>query len=112
MRALAVAGIVVLAVFYWASRTSNPSPQTEVQMSQAPGGNVKARIPPFRSSTEAAARLPQTLPPGFPDPNAAQAYRIADTIPTVLAQLPCYCWCDQFGHSSLLDCFVSDHGAG
>jgi len=30
----------------------------------------------------------------------------------VLAQQPCYCWCDKFGHASLLDCFATEHGAG
>jgi hypothetical protein len=30
-----------------------------------------------------------------------------------MSQQPCYCNCDKFfGHSSLLDCFASDHTAG
>jgi Protein of unknown function with PCYCGC motif len=31
----------------------------------------------------------------------------------VLYQQPCYCHCDRSqGHTSLLDCFASQHGAG
>jgi hypothetical protein len=30
----------------------------------------------------------------------------------VLAQQPCYCYCDGYGHGSLLDCYASYHGAG
>ena len=39
------------------------------------------------------------------------AYRVAGQIPEVLAQLPCYCYCDRRGHRGLLDCFASKHGA-
>jgi hypothetical protein len=42
----------------------------------------------------------------------ARAYRVAQQIPAVLAQQPCYCWCDSMGHGSLVDCFATDHGAG
>ena len=44
-------------------------------------------------------------------PQVAQAYRVAGQIPAVLAQQPCYCYCDSLGHSGLLDCFVTEHGA-
>jgi hypothetical protein len=45
-------------------------------------------------------------------PHIERAYRVAHRIPGVLAQQPCYCWCNKFGHGSLLDCYASDHGAG
>ena len=32
--------------------------------------------------------------------------------PQLIAQLPCYCYCDRgFGHKSLHSCFVDDHAA-
>jgi hypothetical protein len=38
-------------------------------------------------------------------------YDIAQKIPTVLYQLPCYCYCERIGHKSLRTCFESDHAA-
>lgn len=41
-----------------------------------------------------------------------QAYTVAQQHPELLAQLHCYCGCEQHdGHKSLLDCFRSTHGA-
>jgi hypothetical protein len=39
------------------------------------------------------------------------AYDVAQRIPGVLYQLPCYCHCDRIGHNSLRSCFESAHGA-
>lgn len=41
-----------------------------------------------------------------------QAYIVAREHPELLAQLDCYCGCQQNeGHKSLLDCFRTNHGA-
>jgi Protein of unknown function with PCYCGC motif len=41
-----------------------------------------------------------------------QAYLVAREHPDLLAQLDCYCGCEQNeGHKSLLDCFRTNHGA-
>jgi hypothetical protein len=51
------------------------------------------------------------------DPNQFQgdtrlAYEAARNHPELLAQLHCYCGCQEHeGHKSLLDCFRTDHGA-
>ncbi len=39
------------------------------------------------------------------------AYDVAQKIPGVLYQLPCYCYCDRIGHGSLRTCFESAHAA-
>lgn len=71
------------------------------------------RVPHFHASTEAAKPFPKTLPPEqFHDPGAVRAYTIAQRIPDVLSQQPCYCYCDQgLGHKSLLDCHADTHSA-
>ena len=52
-------------------------------------------------------------PDNFSDPVVQNAYSLASHIKKVLYQEPCYCHCDRSqGHESLLDCFVSKHGAG
>ena len=41
-----------------------------------------------------------------------QAYIVARDHPELLAQLDCYCGCEQHeGHKNLLDCFRTNHGA-
>jgi hypothetical protein len=38
---------------------------------------------------------------------------VAAKVKKVLYQQPCYCHCDKSkGHTSLLDCFASQHGSG
>jgi hypothetical protein len=41
----------------------------------------------------------------------ARAYELAAKIPSVINQLPCYCYCERIGHKSLHTCFESNHGA-
>ena len=70
-------------------------------------------VPHFHARLEDALPLPRILPASqFRIPIVAKAYRVAARIPEVLAQQPCYCWCDKIGHGSLVDCFATDHGAG
>lgn len=78
-----------------------------------PAAPSEPKVPPYHASAMAARPLPKTLPASrFSIPAVAKAYGVAQAIPEVLAQQPCYCWCDKFGHGSLLDCFRTDHGAG
>jgi len=49
----------------------------------------------------------------FDDPKARAAYQVANDIPEVLEQLPCFCGCmTSFGHKNNLFCFKDQHGAG
>ena len=70
-------------------------------------------IPAFHNEAPAGA-LPATMSPdNFSDPVVQNAYALAAHVKKVLYQQPCYCHCDRSqGHESLLDCFVSKHGAG
>jgi len=47
----------------------------------------------------------------FKFPYQVRAYELAAKIPGVLNQMPCYCYCERIGHSSLHTCFESAHGA-
>ncbi|MEN3326175.1 MAG: hypothetical protein V7638_982 [Acidobacteriota bacterium] len=63
-------------------------------------------VPPSRSS------LGPTLDPSSFTGITRDAYHAAREIPVTLAQLPCYCHCDQgFGHKSLYSCFQDDHAS-
>ncbi len=71
----------------------------------------KPSVPAYQTASE-ARNLPSTLPPKEFFGKTREAYLVAKTIPQTLAQLPCYCHCDQgFGHKSLHTCFVDDHAA-
>lgn len=113
--ALTAAAVVLVAALYWTSRYDRPvsPPKPAARVEPTPTPTVKPKVPPFYESVEAAGALPQTLSSDrFRNPLVARAYRLAGRIPAVLIQQPCYCWCDKLGHSSLLNCFVTDHGAG
>ena len=58
--------------------------------------------------------LPETMNPDlFSQPMVKNAYAIAAKIKKTLYQQPCYCHCDRSkGHTSLFDCFASEHGSG
>lgn len=82
--------------------------------STAPQANATPRIPDHFMSAAAAKPFPATLDPKtFSSPSVVKSYQLAKDIPEVLAQQPCYCYCDTgWGHKSLLDCHIDDHSAG
>lgn len=73
-----------------------------------------APVPAHFQTEQEALPLPRTLAATvFSDPKLAKVYEIAERIPAVLAQQPCYCYCDRgHGHRSLLDCQRDNHSAG
>jgi hypothetical protein len=71
-----------------------------------------ARVPAYVTDGKALSNLGATLPPERFFGKAREAYEVAREIPETLAQLPCYCYCDEgFGHKSLHTCYESDHSA-
>jgi hypothetical protein len=63
-------------------------------------------------SIDARSGLPKTLDSDSFRGKAKVAYTIAKEIPEILAQMPCFCECEAYGHENLLDCLVDKHGAG
>jgi Protein of unknown function with PCYCGC motif len=92
-----------------ASKTE-PAPQAEPQSAapQQDNSDSDFRMPPFLQPVE-LSNLPPTKDPMTVIPGARTAYQVAEQKPKLLAQIPCFCYCDRFGHGSLHDCFVSDH---
>src|SRR4029078_6185634 len=86
--------------------------QTPVQPETAPAPQPETSqnfpMPPFHQNADAAS-LPPTRDPATVAPAAQAAYLVAQQKPKLIAQLPCFCYCDKFGHTSLHDCYVSDH---
>lgn len=64
------------------------------------------KLPPILSGKQLTGR-------SFRHPFQVHGYKLASRIPSLLYQLPCYCYCDRgmLGHTSLRSCFESDHAA-
>ena len=75
-------------------------------------GPAIAAVPVYYDRAEDAMPFPATLEPAsFKSADVREAYQTANEMPQVLAQQPCYCYCQRKGHRSLLDCFKTDHAA-
>lgn len=67
------------------------------------------RVPAYESDPK---NLPPTLDPARFTGKTRLAYQYVREIPDTIAQLPCYCHCDEgFGHKSLHSCYVDDHAS-
>ncbi|HEV8524702.1 MAG TPA: CYCXC family (seleno)protein [Terriglobales bacterium] len=64
------------------------------------------QLPPILSGAQLTGR-------SFRHPFQVHGYKLAARIPSVIYQLPCYCYCDRgmLAHTSLRSCFESDHAA-
>jgi hypothetical protein len=70
------------------------------------------RVPAFQKTAAELGSLPATLAPQKFAGKTRLAYQAVAQIPKTIAQLPCYCHCDEgFGHKSLHSCFVDDHAS-
>jgi hypothetical protein len=76
---------------------------------QAAGGDA---VPAYHAQAP-EGDLPETMDPAlFSNTIVQNAYSVAAKIRKTLYQEPCYCHCDRSkGHTSLLDCFASQHGS-
>ena len=91
------------------SKSNSAMKQTPVQEHSHP--HDTKRVPAFEVAP-VRANLAPTLDPERFTGMTRDAYRAVRQIPTTIAQLPCYCHCDEgFGHKSLYSCFEDDHAA-
>ena len=83
------------------------------QSPDAPQAVDENSVPAYHAKPP-EGELPETMNPElFSDPVVRNAYAVAAKIKKTLYQQPCYCHCDRSkGHTSLLDCFASQHGSG
>jgi hypothetical protein len=118
---LLIAGVVLLivaAVLMVNSANQKPQPPPVQTVNNTPAQhehstNPSAQtIPAHFEVAPSKSSLGPTLDPGQFSGITRDAYRAAREIPVTLAQLPCYCHCDQgFGHKSLYSCFQDDHAS-
>jgi hypothetical protein len=116
----AIALLLIAAVLI-VSKTNEPTPA-------ALRSTTEPNVPAHNHSSETRSTKPKLVPAFEVAPTRASlgptldperftgltrdAYRAVKEIPVTIAQLPCYCHCDQgFGHKSLYSCFEDDHAA-
>ena len=94
-----------------ATPTADTASQPATQHEHTPNAAAQT-IPAHFEVAPSKSSLGPTLDPSQFSGMARDAYRAAREIPVTLAQLPCYCHCDQgFGHKSLYSCFEDDHAS-
>lgn len=116
---LVVIGVVVvgLAAFALTRRPGRPA-QTESAAHSAEHQSsplsveANTAVPAHYETAPPRSSLAPTLDPQKFNGKTRDAYRIVQEAPQLIAQLPCYCYCDRgFGHKSLHSCYVDDHAA-
>ena len=106
---LGASGLLLMRARENSQRQANLAPQPAAHSSDS--HSHVARVPAYQSASQ-IDNLSPTRPPSEFVGKARAAYKAAKEIPRTLAQLPCYCECDQaFGHKSLHTCFVDDHAS-
>lgn len=119
MKKVIIVSVLVLgvAIAFALVSSSNRQPTTtgrEYAAAPANPANSRqaARVPAHYDNAASARPFKPTLDPDLFTGITRQAYQVAQEIPETLAQLPCYCYCDQgFGHKSLHSCYETDHSA-
>lgn len=112
-------GVVVVALAALAiTRLQQRSAQTESASHSAEHSSsplsVEANtvVPAHYETAPPPSSLAPTLAPEKFSGKTQEAYRVVREVPQLIAQLPCYCYCDRgFGHKSLHSCYVDDHAA-
>lgn len=115
---LVVAAVLVVNSANTSRSTSNSQPRastSSVPTTQTPshdGHNHSPKKVPAFEVAPVRASLGPTLDPERFTGLTRDAYRAVRQIPVTIAQLPCYCHCDEgFGHKSLYSCFEDEHAA-
>jgi hypothetical protein len=86
-----------------------PDPAATIASStQQEQESFEFRVPAFHQNVDALT-LPPVMDPATVAPEARAAYTIVKNKPKLIAQLPCFCYCERWGHGSLHDCFVTEH---
>lgn len=110
--ALAAGAMIITRSEVGPSKTSPQSvPSSPLGTTSNTSSAPHSRVPAYQPASE-TRNLGPTLAPSQFTGKAREAYKAAKAIPETLAQLPCYCHCDQsFGHKSLHSCFEDNHAS-
>ncbi len=100
------AGLIMVILDSQQQRWDTSDPLSLAELQQVQSGF------PFFFSEEEARPFPKTLASNLFTGYVRRAYRVAEEMPGVVAQQPCFCECRSSGHTSLLFCYSVRHAAG
>lgn len=120
---LVILGLAMIAVgaVLWlkprqSSNINSPPSISKASSAATPNSHVHSpqasakRVPAFYETPPSA--LPPTLAPDRFTGKTFAAYKAVREIPNTIAQLPCYCYCDEaHGHKSLHSCYENEHAS-
>ena len=106
-----IAGLVAIALIIVIVNGQRPPRDPSEPLSLADLQGIQRGFPFFFSEDEARP-FPRTLVSTLFGGYARHAYHVAEEMPGVLSQQPCFCACRSYGHKSLLFCYASGHAAG
>jgi len=110
-------GILSMKKFWAGAALAIITLATSSQWSNAQWTNPSNDVPAYNNGAPTKPLPPlmagkQITGPYFAHSYQVTAYQMANKIPNVLYQIPCYCRCDRaMGHNSLHSCFEGTHGA-
>ena len=109
---VAIIGLVAFALTRRQARPAQTEKQEHSAEHTAPASSDAKSIPAHYEKEPPRIALGATLDPEKFNGKTRDAYRIVREAPQLIAQMPCYCYCDRgFGHKSLHSCYVDDHAA-
>jgi len=111
---VAIIGLVAFALTRIQKRPAQTERATHSAEHSSSPLSVEANtaVPAHYETAPPRSSLAPTLAPEKFTGKTQEAYRVVREAPQLIAQLPCYCYCDRgFGHKSLHSCFVDDHAA-
>ena len=108
----AVAAALLAACAGQSQQPAAPGEAARARTTPQPQPSAETHVPAHYETEPAKGSLAPTLAPEQFTGLAREAYRAVREDPQLIAQMPCYCHCDEgFGHKSLQSCFVDDHAA-
>ena len=109
---VAIIGLAAIALTRRQARPTQTQDPAHSAEHTAPASSDAKSIPAHYETEPPRIALAATLDPEKFNGKTRDAYRIVREAPQLIAQLPCYCYCDRgFGHKSLHSCYVDDHAA-
>ena len=100
------------------AQESSPPPQQPSAPEQQPQqasqqsadhSHGEFHVPAYFENPDSAEPLKAILPKESVPYFAQAGYEIVRRKPRLIAQMPCFCYCEKFGHTSLHTCFETDH---
>jgi uncharacterized protein with PCYCGC motif len=71
--------------------------------------DAEFHVPAYFENPDLAEPLKPVLDPASVPYFAREGYEAVKRKPRLMSQMPCFCYCEKFGHKSLHTCYETDH---